>query len=82
MVDTAVMALDPRLLEVIACPEDHGPLMYFGAEGFLYNPRLKRKYLVAHDVPVLLIGESVSVSTAEHEQVISRAEAGGIRPNF
>lgn len=82
VVDTAVMALDPRLLEVIACPEDHGPLMYFGAEGFLYNPRLKRKYLVAHDVPVLLIGESVSVSTAEHEQVISRAEAGGIRPNF
>lgn len=84
------MALDPRLLEVIACPEDRGPLLYFKAEGpstgsgqgFLYNPRLKKKYLIANDVPVLLVSESVSVSTAEHEQVISKAQSSGIRPNF
>ena len=76
------MALDPRLLEVIACPEDRGPLLYFKDEGFLYNPRLKKKYLVANDVPVLVVSESVSVSTAEHEQVISKAHSSGIRPNF
>ena len=36
------MALDPLLLEVLACPEDKGPLLYFADEDLLYNPRLHR----------------------------------------
>ena len=36
------MALDPLLLEVLACPEDKGPLLYFADEDLLYNPRLRR----------------------------------------
>ena len=38
------MALDPQLLEILACPEDKGPLLYFEDEDSLYNPRLKRRY--------------------------------------
>ena len=38
------MSLDPKLLEILACPEDKGPLLYFEDEQVLYNPRLKRKY--------------------------------------
>ena len=34
------MALDPKLLEILACPEDKGPLLYFEDESSLYNPRL------------------------------------------
>ena len=26
------MALDPKLLEILACPEDKGPLLYFADE--------------------------------------------------
>ena len=26
------MALDPKLLEILACPEDKGPLLYFEDE--------------------------------------------------
>ncbi|MBA2751971.1 MAG: Trm112 family protein, partial [Actinobacteria bacterium] len=26
------MALDPQLLEILACPEDKGPLLYFQDE--------------------------------------------------
>ena len=26
------MALDPQLLEILACPEDKGPLLYFADE--------------------------------------------------
>ena len=37
------MALDPQLLEILACPEDKGPLLYFEDESILYNPRLKRQ---------------------------------------
>ena len=38
------MALDPKLLEILACPEDKGPLLYFEDESSLYNPRLHRRY--------------------------------------
>jgi uncharacterized protein YbaR (Trm112 family) len=38
------MALDPKLLEILACPEDKGPLLYLESEHALYNPRLKRRY--------------------------------------
>ena len=34
------MALDPKLLEILACPKDKGPLLYFADEESLYNPRL------------------------------------------
>jgi uncharacterized protein YbaR (Trm112 family) len=45
------MALDHLLLEVLACPEDKGPLLYFADEDRLYNPRLHRSYAVRDDIP-------------------------------
>ena len=48
------MALDPRLLEILACPDDKGPLLYFPDEDSLYNPRLHRRYLVEDDIPNML----------------------------
>ena len=48
------MSLDPKLLEILACPEDKGPLLYFEDEQVLYNPRLKRKYEIRDDIPVKL----------------------------
>ena len=52
------MALDPRLLEILACPEDKGPLLYFADERSLYNPRLKRRYQIKEGIPVMLIDEA------------------------
>ncbi len=46
------MALDPMLLEILACPEDKGPLVYFPDEGSLYNPRRRRRYAVRDGIPV------------------------------
>ncbi|MBL8936920.1 MAG: Trm112 family protein [Archangium sp.] len=76
------MALDPKLLDILACPEDKGPLLYFAAERFLYNPRLKRKYRVEDDVPVMLIEEATQVSPADHDALLAKAKAEGIAPNF
>ena len=45
------MALDPQLLEILACPEDKGPLLYFEDEDSLYNPRLKRRYEITRRHP-------------------------------
>ena len=76
------MALDPKLLEILACPEDKGPLLYFADEDALYNPRLKRRYLIEDDIPIMLIDEAQSVSDDEHARLLAKAEAEGIAPTF
>jgi uncharacterized protein YbaR (Trm112 family) len=74
--------LDPRLLEVLACPEDKGPLWYFADEQCLYNPRLHRRYDVRDGIPVLLIDEATSVDDAEHDRLMAKAEAEDITGTF
>jgi uncharacterized protein YbaR (Trm112 family) len=76
------MALDPQLLEILACPEDKGPLYYLADEDALYNPRLKRRYDVRDDIPVMLIDEATTVDDGEHERVMAKVEAEGISPTF
>lgn len=76
------MALDPKLLEILACPEDKGSLLYFAAENVLYNPRLKRKYRVEDDVPQMLIEEALSADATEHERLMAKAKADGVKPNW
>jgi uncharacterized protein YbaR (Trm112 family) len=76
------MALDPALLEILACPEDKGPLYYLEAESTLYNPRLRRRYDVRDGIPVMLIAESTQVDDTEHERLLGVIEAEGIAPTF
>jgi uncharacterized protein YbaR (Trm112 family) len=74
--------LDPRLVEILACPEDKGPLLYFADEAALYNPRLRRRYPIREGIPVMLIDEAISVDDDEDERLTAKAEADGITPNF
>ena len=76
------MPLNPELLAVLACPEDKGPLLYFGDDGGLYNPRLKRRYAITDGIPIMLIDEAESVSDDVHEALMARAESEGIAPTF
>jgi uncharacterized protein len=76
------MALDPQLLEILACPDDKGPLLYFADEDSLYNPRLKRRYAIKDDIPIMLIDEAETVADAEHDRLIAKAEAQDIKPTF
>lgn len=76
------MALDERLLAILADPEDKGPLLYFEDEDTLYNPRLTRRYKIVDGIPVLLVEESETVSAAEHERLSAKAAEGGLRPTF
>ena len=76
------MALDPQLLEILACPDDKGPLLYFEDEDALYNPRLKRRYAITDDIPIMLIDEAETVVAEEHERLMAKAEAQGIAPTF
>ena len=76
------MALDTQLLEILACPEDKGPLLYFQDEDSLYNPRLKRRYDIREDIPIMLVDEAETVDDAEHVRLLAKAEAEGITPTF
>jgi uncharacterized protein YbaR (Trm112 family) len=76
------MALDPQLLDILACPEDKGPLLYFADEQSLYNPRLRRRYDVRDDIPIMLIDEATTVDDAEHDRLMAKADADGVEPTF
>ena len=76
------MALDPMLVEILACPEDKGPLLYFTDEDALYNPRLRRRYAIRDGIPVMLIDEAEAVSEEEHARLTAKAQSDGIRPTF
>lgn len=67
--------VDEKLLSILVCPEDRGPLLFIKDE-YLYNPRLRRAYRIEDGIPVLLIDESVTITDeAEHERLLSSARS-------
>jgi uncharacterized protein len=76
------MSLNPALLEVLACPSDRGSLLYIEDENRLYNPRQQRSYGVRDGIAVMLIEESVIVDQAEHDRIMAKVAAAGIKPTF
>ena len=69
--------LDEKLLSILVCPHDRGPLLLIDDE-FLYNPRLRRAYRIDDGIPVLLIDEAVAVTDDnEHQHLLDRASSGG-----
>ncbi|MGY4709139.1 Trm112 family protein [Mycolicibacterium sp. CBM1] len=65
--------LDAKLLEILVCPADRGPLVL--VDDVLYNPRLHKAYRIDAGIPVLLVDEAVDVGPEEHERLITRAGA-------
>ena len=76
------MALDPQLLEILACPEDKGPLLYFEGEGALYNPRLKRRYTVRDDIPIMLVDEAETVDRRRARAADGQGRGRGHPPDL
>ncbi|MGH9103535.1 MAG: Trm112 family protein [Acidimicrobiales bacterium] len=76
------MALDPMLLEILACPQDKGPLYYLADEESLYNPRLRRRYTVRDGIPIMLVEEAEAVGEAEHERIMAKVQAAGLSLTF
>jgi uncharacterized protein YbaR (Trm112 family) len=76
------MSLSPQLLEILACPEDKGPLVYVESESVLYNPRLRRTYEVRDDIPVMLIDEATTLDDAEVERLDGIVREQGLSFTF
>ena len=75
-------ALNPRLLEILACPKDKGSLIYYEDEQFLYNPRLQMRYEIRHGIPVMLIDQAKIVNQLEHERLAAKDKQLGLKPTF
>jgi uncharacterized protein len=55
------MALDPLLLEILACPDTHHtPLAYDEAAATLTCATCGRVYPIRDDIPVLLLDEAIT----------------------
>jgi uncharacterized protein YbaR (Trm112 family) len=76
------MALDPRLLEILACPDEKSPLYYFETDGFLFCPGCRRRYEVTDDIPVMLLDEATVLGEAESTTLVERANAEGVPLTF
>jgi uncharacterized protein YbaR (Trm112 family) len=68
-----VRPLDPKLLSILVCPADRGPLLL--VDDMLYNPRLHKAYRIEDGIPVLLLDEATDVGSEEHQRLMARAEA-------
>jgi uncharacterized protein YbaR (Trm112 family) len=73
------MSLDERLLDILVCPIDKGPLLYFPEDAALYNPRLRRLHRVEAGVPLLRADDSQVVEPKDHQEFIAKAAAGEAR---
>ena len=82
------MGLDARLLEILACPDEKGPLYYFepavsGTDGgFLFCPACRRRYEVRDDIPVMLLDEATVLPPSDAEALMGRASELGLAPTF
>lgn len=75
--------LSERLLSILVCPEDRGPLLLIddersreerGSAAALYNPRLRLRYRIDDGIPVLLVDEAEKITDdVEHDRLVAAA---------
>ena len=57
--------IDPRLLEILVCPQTKGPLVYDRDNDELLSKKAMLAYPVRDGVPVMLIDEARELSDEE-----------------
>jgi uncharacterized protein YbaR (Trm112 family) len=53
-----------KLLAILACPQDRGPLRWDAQKGILHNPRLQRAYPIRGGIVQLTIAAAAGVDGA------------------
>jgi uncharacterized protein YbaR (Trm112 family) len=67
--------IDKDLLDILACPDCHAPLVLDGDRLVCTCTATRRAYRIEDDIPVLLIEESIVLSPEEHAAVLQRTGA-------
>lgn len=61
--------IDPKLLEILVCPETKGPLVYDRAAQELLSKKARLAYPIRDGVPIMLAEEARALSDEEAERL-------------
>ncbi|MCC6921363.1 MAG: Trm112 family protein [Alphaproteobacteria bacterium] len=59
------MDVDPKLLEILVCPQTRGPLAYDRDKQELISRQAGLAYPIRDGIPIMLIGEARELTDAE-----------------
>ena len=59
--------VDPKLLEILVCPQSHGPLRYDRERQELISEQAGLAYPVRDGIPILLVDEARRLDDEESE---------------
>lgn len=69
MTDAAKSEVDPKLLEILVCPQTKGPLVYDGEKAELLSKKARLAYPVREGIPIMLPEEARALTDAEAEKL-------------
>ena len=69
------MALDPKLLEILACPQCKSKVLEVGEALYCTNKDCRRRYAVTDGIPVMLIDESTVLDPGEWGKAVGDGAA-------
>jgi hypothetical protein len=61
------MALNKKLLEILACPQCHGVVKWDEKMGGIICNRCELLYEVKNDIPIMLVEEAIKLSDSNRE---------------
>jgi hypothetical protein len=61
--------IDPRLLEILVCPETRGPLVFDREKSELLSKKARLAYPIRDGIPIMLAEEARALSDAEAERL-------------
>ena len=63
--DAMTSDLDPKLLEILVCPQTKGPLVYRREANELLSKKARLAYPIRDGIPIMLIEEARALSDEE-----------------
>jgi len=63
---TASPKIDPKLLEVLVCPQTKGPLRYDAEKQELISDRAGLAYPIRDGIPIMLVDEARELDASGH----------------
>ena len=61
--------IDPRLLEILVCPQTKGPLVYDRANNELLSKKARLAFPIRDGVPIMLIDEARALGDDEASKI-------------
>jgi len=66
------MPIDPKLLEILVCPDTKAPLVLDGDTLISTDPKTRRCYRIEDDIPIMLIDESEILDEEKWREIMKR----------